>query len=429
MEVEAAKKPEMDLTQIDGRRPVVMIVDDEPLFLDIVKRRVSRNRHWDVVTFDNPLDALAYLRESPVDVLLSDVYMIELDGVEFLAQARTISPDVVQILMTGERDGSKTIEAINRLDLYFFFDKNRIWKELAVVLRNALERKRLVIDLRKQIKELEETNARLNAIQDDLLRQRKRAVIGELIQGTCHNLNTPLGVILGHSELLHWQLSSPSKSKALNPEELLAKIQTIQDAAERIQDITYNLMLKSRMDQSPKRQATSLADLVVRELKFLQADAFLRHRVDVSEDFNARVPKVMINYGDFSQIFGNLIRNATDAMHEQQNPRIMIATRFDDTHIILELHDTGPGVPKELRERIFDPFFSTKKNVEEPTLETDPGLQDNIEPTGMGLGLYSIKKLLEPYHGHIEVDESPLGGACFRILLPRSENEAPKTTP
>lgn len=405
-------------------KPAIVIVDDEPLFLDIVQRRVARQAEWDVIGFENPLEALAYLQNNVVDVVISDIYMVEMDGIDFLEKVHKLNTDTVLILMTSGKDRNKTIEAVNRLDLYFFYDKESRWEDMLVVLRNAIEKRALTLSLQQRFNELEQANQQLKAIQNDLLQQKKRAVIGELIQGTCHNINTPLGVIVGNAELIRYQLQPQSAS--LSPASLLDRVDAIQEAAERIQDITYNLMLKSKMDQSPQQQEFSLNTLVERELKFLQANAFLRLRVHVELQLHTSMPKVLLNYGDMSQVFGNILRNALDAISEEEEPKLLFVTGVSEPFVFLEIHDNGPGVPEELYSRIFDPFFTTKdKQAPASAYSPQQSSNDGQAKGGMGLGLYSVTKLLEPYQGAVKVDNSPLGGACFRICLPLPDNGKP----
>lgn len=398
---------------MDTSKPKIVMVDDDAFFLDMTKRRLGSLGNWDILIFADIEEALALLRREPVDVVLADIRMPQMNGIEFLVQARPLCPEAIQMLMTSFSDHKAAVEAIHRLpELYFFFDKGRDWHELAIILRNALEKKKLSLRLQQRIKELE-------VIQDDLLRQKKQAVIGELIQGTCHNINTPLGVILGHVETMRWGIQSLQNKHGISLATLLEPLGQIEEATHRIQDITNNLVNKSRMDQSPKLQEVSLNDLVEREVKFLQADSFLRNRVDVTLEFFPALPKLSINYGDFSQILGNLIRNALDAVFKHPQPKLFLKTWATETSVGLEVHDNGPGIPEELRQRIFDPFFTTKKRKDDLYPTTASQQQGGEEPQGTGLGLYSVKRLLEPYSGVVEVETSPLGGACFRIILPR----------
>lgn len=408
----------------DAGQPTIVIVDDEPLFLDIVTRRIARQREWNVVGFESPTLALNYLSYHTVDVVLSDIHMMEMDGIDFLERVNDLYPDTVQVLMTNDKDRNKAIEAINRLNLYFFYDKDRPWDNMDVVLRNAIEKRSLTLNLRQRVKELEDKNQQLREIQDDLIHQKKRAVIGELIQGTCHNINTPLGVILGNVELMRYQLQLNS-NHPLSPKTILDKLGAIQEAAERVQDITYNLMLKSKMDQSPQQQETSINTLVTRELKFLQADAFLRHRVALELELEPSQPKVFLSYGDLSQVFSNIVRNALDAISHLEEPKLRIVTSIKQDKVCVEIHDNGPGVPEELRARIFDPFFSTKgKQAKPPSKATGSSPSKHTGPKGgIGLGLYSATTLLTPHQGTIEVTESPLRGACFHIHLPLYETQ------
>lgn len=402
--------------------PQVVVVDDNELLLAAMKRWLRRELGWASECFDSPIEALEYLRDHAVDILIVDLVMPELNGIDFLSEVQLIHDDAVQILMTGHDFYDSVIDAINRLNLYFFVEKPWEPQKMLLVLHNAWEKKRLAANLARLGGEAKETFQKLRLAQKDLLRQKNQAVMGELIQGVCHNLNSPLGVVVGHLDLLKLHLDS-NEGPTIPREQVESSIQKIDEATNRIRQIVDNLMVKSRMEGETLRQRIAIDKGVRQEMDFLHADAFLKHNVSYSLDSEENLPELVLNYADFSQIFGNLVRNALDAMRDVSQPRLEVSTRYDREQdaILLEVHDNGPGVEDDLKESIFQPFFTTKKPV-----EVDQGSDE--APRGTGLGLHSVVQLLRPYKGEIHVEDSPLGGACFKVLLPlhRDENVSPE---
>jgi signal transduction histidine kinase len=403
------------------RKSLVVVIDDDGGYLNLLVKNLKAKYDWDIKAFTITQEILQFVQENAkeIDVVVADMWLdTPMDGIELLEQIGKINEDIVKILMTGKDNPKVAKQAVARTTMYGFIDKDWAVEGIGIVLKNALEKRAISMALRQQVKVLEK-------IQDDLFHQKKFSVIGELIQGTCHNLNTPLGVIIGHAELMKWELES-IKNPEVNCASLLNHLNTIQDAADRIQDIIQNLIIKSRMDQEIKIHELSLNDLIERELKFLQADVFLRHKVDTTLDLADDLPKLRCNYGDLSQVFSNLIRNAMDAMFETKNPRLYISTKYFAQEIWLEVHDNGPGVPLDIRDKIFMPYFSTKAHK---LLQFGADREDHrVFSSGIGLGLHSVTRLLATYNAKVTVDDSPLGGACFRLIFPRKPSHVPNPT-
>lgn len=401
-------------------KPNVVLIDDNKLLLTAMYRWLRQEMQWEALCFSNPADALSYLQSGrylPVDIFIVDLKMPNLNGIEFIREIRKTHEDALQILMTGHEYHDAVVEAVNDLDLFFFMEKPWEPKKFSLILMHAWDKQKLSASLEKRIYAFEDTVRKLQTVQVDLVRHKNQAAIGELIQGICHNLNTPLGAIMGHVELIQMRLEQ-AQGGMLEISKVERSVRLIHEASERLSNIVSNLMIKSRMEQTPKRQFIALDRLIHQEMDFLQADHFLKHRVQVVIEIEPELPELFINYAEFSQVFGNLVRNALDAVSEVESPQLEIKTYNGEDSIIIEIHDNGPGVPENLRTEIFTPFFTTKIPVDSIQHEEDSSAQ-SLRSHGVGLGLYSVVQLLEPYKGHIEVLDSHLTGACFRVHLPR----------
>ena len=124
--------------------------------------------------------------------------------------------------------------------------------------------------------------------------------------------------------------------------------------------------------------------------------------VAVAREYEANVPLVSCQPTLLGQVLVNLLLNALDAMNGQRNARLTLRVRANAKHALVEVEDTGPGVPEALRARIFEPFFSTKGE------------------SGNGLGLWISKNLVEAHGGTIKVASAPGAGASFTVELPIS---------
>jgi signal transduction histidine kinase len=157
------------------------------------------------------------------------------------------------------------------------------------------------------------------------------------------------------------------------------------------------------------------ADLIALLDRVLQivADRFTgKQTVRVERDYASGLPLVPLDESLCEQAFLNLVQNAYEAMEAGGTLRIEVqtATQNDREGVRLRLADTGPGVPEELREEIFNPFVTTKK-------------------TGVGLGLSIVSKIVDGHHGSIHVENSPEAGAVFTIFFPLEEAAGPKAVP
>jgi PAS domain S-box-containing protein len=252
------------------------------------------------------------------------------------------------------------------------------------ILRNITERKRL--------------EARHKEMQMEIMQHAKLSSIGMLAAGIGHNLNVPLQGIINHIELLKMTQDN------------IPYLDDILNQAQRISAIINNMLYKSRQEQDLEKRPIDLNQLLVEELKFLNADLVFKHRIKKEYQFDPNLPTVQGVYGDFSQSLLNIIKNAIDAMHDTPEKKLSVKTEAcSDGKILVEIRDTGCGIPPEYQERIFDPFFTTK-----PT----NGKQKGDEPSGTGLGLSSAYQLLKKYDARFEVLSKPGEGTIFRVYIP-----------
>jgi two-component system, NtrC family, sensor kinase len=238
-------------------------------------------------------------------------------------------------------------------------------------------------------------------MEEELRNEQRLAAIGLLASGIAHNINTPLMGIYGAAQLV----------KMKHPE--FDDLDGIITQVERINAIIRNLMWKSRQEQETRLQEIDLNQLLQEELNFLEADLEFKHNVEKHFLFADNIPTILGRYSDFSQSLMNIVRNALDSMHELENKRLFITTAAWDGEIQISVRDTGCGIASENREKIFIPFYTTKPIV---------GHGIGEEPTGTGLGLSTVQKLLSPYGVRFEVTSEPQAGTTFTVHIPVAPN-------
>jgi PAS domain S-box-containing protein len=229
-------------------------------------------------------------------------------------------------------------------------------------------------------------------IEGEMVQSAKLSAVGKLASGVAHEINNPLGVILGFAESLLWDLK---------PEDPMhAPLRSIEREAVRCKNLVQALLTFSRVSKvEPEPLAINSA--VEEALSLVQAQARVGN-VRVVREFAPELPAVRGNRGQIQQIVINLANNALDAMHEQGT--LTIGTRLLQeamrSWVVLSVTDTGEGIPEEIVTRIFEPFFTTKPVG---------------QGTGLGLGL--VHEIVEKHGGTIEVESRP-GFTQFRVKLP-----------
>lgn len=153
-----------------NEKSTVVIVDDEEMVLQSLKSFLSLETDYVVETFISAHKALEFIKIKKVDLVISDYLMPEMDGIRFLAQVREIKPQVPRIILTGYADKENAIKAINNVGLFYYIEKPWNNDDLLVVLRNGVEKKRLLTSLSEKIKEINEAYAELQQIQREILK-------------------------------------------------------------------------------------------------------------------------------------------------------------------------------------------------------------------------------------------------------------------
>jgi two-component system NtrC family sensor kinase len=238
------------------------------------------------------------------------------------------------------------------------------------------------------------------AMEAQLIQSEKMAAIGQLVSGVAHELNNPLTSISGLAELLLEHEPLPASPRQ--------HIRIIHDQAERAGRIVRNLLTFARKETAEKL-LLDLNDVVGRTSSLVAYDLRLREVALESRIEGASVT-VSGDPHELQQVLLNLLTNsiqALAALPPGRPRRISIETRRDPPQAILEIRDSGDGVPEEHRARLFTPFFTTK-----------PAGQG----TGLGLSLsYGIAKA---HGGDLRYHTPPEGGACFTLVLPLAEAAA-----
>ncbi len=230
-------------------------------------------------------------------------------------------------------------------------------------------------------------------IEEQLRHADRLATIGQLAAGVAHELNEPLGNILGFA-----QLAEKAENLPLTAQSDLEKIVK---ACLHAREIVSKLRLFAR--QMPTKKKETDLNEIVQEGLFLAESRCQKQGIEVIRELDPSLPSIIADSGQLHQVLTNLTVNALQAMPD--GGVLTINTSLRENSLVLRVADTGIGISKEVLKKIFLPFFSTKDSDQ-----------------GTGLGLSVVEGIVKTHGGTIEVDSRLGGGTVFDVLLPVDES-------
>ena len=244
-------------------------------------------------------------------------------------------------------------------------------------------------------------------MEQELLKAKKLESVGILAGGIAHDFNNILMAILGNLNLANTFIDKDNKASSL--------LTKVEKATERAKLLTQQLLTFSKGGE-PVKETSSIREVITDSAEFILHGSNIACNYQIADDLWL----VDIDKGQMSQVIQNLIMNASHAMPESgtitisgeniaqlDNPEILLPA--DKKYVKIAIQDTGTGIPEEIIDKIFDPYFSTKKE-------------------GSGLGLAIIYSIISKHDGHIGVSSTAGQGTTFTIYLPASGSKKPVIT-
>jgi two-component system, NtrC family, sensor kinase len=403
----------------------ILIVDDEEQIRNLFAGCLSER--YTCVTAGDAQEALLRLASEDFALVISDVQMPGLNGVELLRRVTEHFPDTAVIMASGVDRTQRVLDAV-RLGAYDYLIKPCDLDVLELSVERALEKRSLLRnaqlykqELEKQNVELARRKTELERLQAQIVHSEKMASLGQLAAGVAHELNNPAGFIYGNMEILRQctagierllrfyekvQLTAPLLTEAnlikdeIDYENSLADIRSIigdcHSGAERIRDVVQNLRLFSRLDEAEFKKV-DLHEGIESTVRLL-SQYYGPDRITLERDY-ADLPLVDCYAGQLNQVWMNLLVNAAQATGREG--RVRITTRLENGNVVVAISDTGSGIAPEHLKNIFDPFFTTKPVGE-----------------GTGLGLSITYGIIERHRGSITVESRVGFGTTFTVSVP-----------
>jgi two-component system NtrC family sensor kinase len=416
----------IDPTTVRESDERILVVDDEEfvrkLFVSLLGERYSCE-----TAADTP-QALACLAERQFALVISDINMPGLSGVELLRIITERYPDTVVVMVSGIGRTQRVLDVV-RLGAFDYLLKPCDVDVLQLCVERALERRALLRtarhykqDLERRNEELARRKAELERLQAQLVHSEKMASLGQLAAGVAHELNNPAGFIYGNMEVLrecaaalerllgfyetaslppHLDAQAARIKEEIAYESTLADMRSIiadcHSGAERIRDVVLNLRVFSRLDEAEFKKVDihEGIDSTIRLLSRYYTSDCITLRRDYGE-----LPPVDCYAGQLNQMWMNLLTNAAQAVGGEGG-EVCVTTRLEGEAALVSIRDTGGGIAPEHLKQIFDPFFTTKPVGE-----------------GTGLGLSITYAIVERHGGTIRVESRAGEGTTFTVVLP-----------
>ena len=422
-------------------QPFILLVDDNPNNLSVLSQTLKTAGYKVRIAVDGE-DALSQVARIRPELILLDVQMPKVDGFEACRrlQANPETEGIPIIFMTALSDTGNKVKGLS-LGAVDYITKPFEHEEVLARVKVHWRLKRLADTLEQQVAERSHS---LQQAQIHLVQQEKLSALGELVAGVAHEINNPVGCIIGNVDAVQAYLDDLLRlidlyDKALPQpgdeiedaieeidldyvrEDFPKMVKAMRDGGDRIKAISQSLRTFSRADtdsQQPFDLHEGLDSTLLILRHRLKADD-TRPEIVVVTDYGD-LPLVQCFPGQLNQVFMNILANAIDALEEasqgrsytelESEPnRITLSTRVESEQVKVTIADNGPGIPASVRERIFDHLFTTK------------GVGKG---TGLGLAI-AHQIVVEKHGGTLEVVPAPGHGTEFVITLPvSSETDA-----
>ncbi|MBT5470960.1 MAG: response regulator [Nitrospina sp.] len=368
----------------------ILVVDDDSLVLSILSSLLSEN-HYQVETAEDGKQALKLLDDS-FDLLLSDLEMPEMNGLQLLERLRKSGNNIPVVILTGNQEISVALNALKvGANDYVIKDEN-ITETVLTAIANSLERKMLLDQNSRLIENL--MKAKENA-------EKANKAKSDFLAKMSHDLKTPLNAILGYTELMIVDPDEPLDDGSID------NLNQIFQAGNHLLELINDILDLSAIEAGKLKVVIEKIDVIsiIQESLVLIRPSASKNSIkiiDETQDLNSII--VLADSLRLKQILLNLLSNGIKYNIIQGTLTVSLIASGDKATV--NIQDTGPGIPEDKIETLFEKF--NRLGAE----------KTNIEGTGIGLNI--CRNLVDLMSGSLNV-ESELGkGSCFSITIPLS---------
>jgi signal transduction histidine kinase len=372
----------------------ILLVDDETHYREVLSKRLVR-RGIHVIEADRGEKALQILEKQPVDIVIMDVKMPGMNGIECLRRIKEQYPVAEVIMLTGHADIPGGIEGIKS----GAFDYLTKPVELEHLIRKIMQAHNKI---RRGIAEKQDAEFK-ERIKQQMVVAERLVALGTMATGVAHEINNPLAVIKDSAGWLQQILAKPEMNQIPRLDDLKNGLERIQKSVNRAGKITQQLLQAVKTQTMEMVDPSTFVEVSLKELAeeamtLVEPEASLK-KIKVLLESVEPHPIAWTDPLKLLQVFLNLLSNSIQATDADGRINVSLTASLEEAVIVIK--DTGCGISKENIARIFEPFFTTK----------DPG-------QGTGMGLYVSWGIISNLGGLISVESEIGKGTMFTITLP-----------
>ena len=374
----------------------ILVIDDEP-GIRMACQRALRSEGFDVSTAADGEEGLQILASTEHDLVLLDMMMPGIGGMEMLERIRELDPDVVSIIITGYATVELAVQAIKK-GAYDFIAKPFDADTLLLTVNQGLERRTLSLQSQR-LAELE-AEAKVLAHEKEQLERLDR-MKATFTLTVAHELRAPVAAIQSYLRLILDGYIPPEKQRHY--------LERAERRAEAQLELINDLLDLARLqdpDLEFECEPVAVQDVLAEVLDAMAAQA-REKGIDVSCDVSEQLPCLQVNPRHVKQLWTNLISNAIKYTPDGGDVRISLHEQ--DGALVGAVEDTGIGIPEDEIALVFEEFYRAKAAKAQTQM-------------GTGLGLSIVKRILEAYGGSIAVESVPDQGSTFRFRWPVNAN-------
>ncbi|NWF52076.1 MAG: response regulator [Nitrospirae bacterium] len=368
----------------------VLVVDDEE-YIRLSLRELLAYLGYQVVTATNGEDALKKLEENRFDVAFVDVKMPEMNGIQLLARIKERFSNVSVIMMTGYATVENAIDAV-KLGAYDFLRKPYDIEEVKVSINRLLEKKRLEEERRMAEEKLQNTLAELEKKTEEL--EAANTELESFSYSVSHDLRAPLRAIIGFSKILIEDYTDKVGDEGRR------LLNIIQDNTKKMENLIDDILTLSRIGRKDiilsDVNMYKMAKAVFDEIKALYPKRNIEFQLKL-------MPPVKGDEGMIHQVFFNLLSNAVKFTKTRDTAIIEIGGHDEGSRNVYYVRDNGVGFNMEYSDRLFNAFQR---------------LHSENEFEGTGIGLATVKRIIDRHKGKIWAEGKEKEGATFYFSLP-----------
>jgi signal transduction histidine kinase len=372
----------------------ILLVDDEDDFRQILAKRLKR-RGIEVREADRGEKALRMLEEAPVDIVIMDIKMPGMDGIECLKRIKKKQDLTEVIMLTGHADIHGGVEGI-KSGAFDYLSKPIELEHLIRKIKQAFHKIQRILAENKEVAFKEQ-------IKQQMVVAERLVALGTMASGVAHEINNPLAVIQDSAGWLQQILEKPEMQRIPRRDDFNKGLERINKAVKRAGKITQQLL------QAVKTQTTEMADpstfvevrlhkICEEAITLVEPEAALKN-ISIKLETHEPSPSAWTDPLQLLQVLLNLLSNSIQATDDGGEVIVSLSKSLEEAKIIVK--DTGCGISKENISRIFEPFFTTK--------EADQGT---------GMGLYVSWGIITGLGGLISVESEVNKETTFTITLP-----------